>query len=350
MAGRRGSLPVRWRGLVVFSCLCLAAAGVCAQTNVWIDTDPSIGMALRDADDGFALIQAFRSPELRIRGISATYGNAPLKDTLAIARDLGRRFGSEGGVTEKDVFAGAANAGDLGRVTRATDALAGALTERRLTYLALGPLTDLATLVKRRPDLAERIERVVFIGGRLPGDRFYFGDRLPYEFHDANFEKDPLAVLTVLRTAIPIELVSVSASRKVLFTPTDTARLGRDGGAAGRFLETRSRSWLRLWRELCGLEGGPAFDSLAVLAVSHPDAFEDRVMRVCVSARLDRCQPVSPDGGREACYLLASEPELASSGSERMVVYHAATRAGAKEMILKALSNRESTGTGTPRK
>ena len=304
--------------------------------DVWIDTDPSIGLTLRDADDGFALIQAFHSPGLRIRGISASYGNASLPETEAIARDLAKRFGSKAGVTEKNVFAGAQSANDLGRISRATDALAAALGERPLTYLALGPLTNLATLLKRQPILAGRIDRVVFIGGRLPGDRFYFGDRLPYEFHDANFEKDPLAALTVLRTSIPVELVPVSASRKILFMSEDTAKLGRDGGPAGRFLEENTKSWLRLWRGLCGLEGGPAFDSLAVLAVTHPEAFEDRTMQVCVSARVDRCDPTAPDGSQR-CFLLAREQDLIPGFQTRKIVYHADTKPGAKQLILKAL-------------
>ena len=65
--------------------------------DVWIDTDPSIGVPLHEADDGFALVQAFHSPELRIRGISTTYGNAGLGTTDRIAREMARWFGGRGG-------------------------------------------------------------------------------------------------------------------------------------------------------------------------------------------------------------------------------------------------------------
>ena len=45
---------------------------------VWIDTDPSIRPGGYEVDDGFALIQAFHSPELSIRGVSLVFGNEPL--------------------------------------------------------------------------------------------------------------------------------------------------------------------------------------------------------------------------------------------------------------------------------
>src|SRR5450759_180792 len=46
-----------------------------AQTPVWIDTDPSVAVGGHEVDDGFALIQAFHSKEIAIRGISVVFGS-----------------------------------------------------------------------------------------------------------------------------------------------------------------------------------------------------------------------------------------------------------------------------------
>ena len=46
--------------------------------DVWIDTDTAIGVPEADIDDALALIQAFHSPELVVRGVSSIFGNAPL--------------------------------------------------------------------------------------------------------------------------------------------------------------------------------------------------------------------------------------------------------------------------------
>lgn len=139
------------------------------MTDVWIDTDPSISVPFHEADDGFALIQAFNSPELRIRGISTTYGNAGLPTTTRIARDMAGRFGGVAGLTAHSVFAGAASAHDPGKPSAACEALRDAIAERPLTYLALAPLTNLATLLIRHPEAARRIQRVIAHRGSASG-------------------------------------------------------------------------------------------------------------------------------------------------------------------------------------
>ncbi len=262
------------RGLrLILSLLVLVLAGAPiahGQTDVWIDTDPSIGMVGRDADDGFALVQALRSPQIRIRGISTSWGNAPGPKTFAIAREIATRFGGESGITEAKVFAGANAASDFGTPTAATTALAAALRERRLTYIALGPLTNLATLLQREPALRDRLERIVFLGGRRPHERFRIGTWNSYEFHDANFEKDPAAAAVVLAAKIPLTFVPFSATLDCTITAADLDAIGRSG-PGGAWLQKRARLWLSLWRWFWRVEGGPLFDSVAVLAVTNPD-------------------------------------------------------------------------------
>ena len=67
-------------GIVVFAVVSAAAAH--AATDVWLDVDVAAGLPGRDVDDALALIHAFHSPELKVRGVSAVFGNAPLADGL----------------------------------------------------------------------------------------------------------------------------------------------------------------------------------------------------------------------------------------------------------------------------
>src|SRR5215218_699801 len=90
-----------------------------APIPVWIDTDPAMGEPERDVDDGLALVQAFHSPELDIRGVSVVFGNAELDRGLPIARRLVTEFGPPG----LKVFAGAAKASDMPRESEASRAL-----------------------------------------------------------------------------------------------------------------------------------------------------------------------------------------------------------------------------------
>ena len=123
-------------------------------TAVWIDSDVSIGSPIREVDDAYALVLAFHSPEIRIAGLSTSYGNAPLGHTTHVAQDIVRRFGAPAGLSVAKVYAGARSAADLGRRTEASNALAAALEKGRLTYIALGPLTNLATFLRLHPTLA----------------------------------------------------------------------------------------------------------------------------------------------------------------------------------------------------
>ena len=301
------------------------------MTDVWIDTDPSIGVPFHEADDGFALIQAFHSPELRIRGISTTYGNAGLATTTRIAREMAGRFGGPAGVTEATVFAGAASASELGKPTAATEALRAALEERPLTYLALAPLTNLATLLTLHPEAAERIERVIFVGGRSPGVRFRAGRWNPYEFTDGNFHKDHASAAALLASRVPLTLVPVELTLKWLLTPVELKRIGREGGAAGRYLATKARLWMRLWRLCFGVKGGVVFDCFAILAATHPQLLKSERRYVAMT----RLRPARRAANLRDVHLLASE--TCGEGNAREAVFCRAAHPDASVVVLERL-------------
>ena len=122
------------------------------QKAVWIDTDPACGTGARaDVDDCFALLYALRSPALRVVGISTVFGNTDLQtatETLhaLLEQPLALPLGT---ATRLAVHAGASRARTAASPhgTPASEALATALRAERLTLIALGPLTNVATLI-----------------------------------------------------------------------------------------------------------------------------------------------------------------------------------------------------------
>jgi inosine-uridine nucleoside N-ribohydrolase len=251
--------------VVTFGLARFASAG-----TVWIDTDVSIGSPIREVDDAYALVLAFHSPEVRIAGVSTTYGNAPLVDTTRIARDLIRRFGAAANVNADQVFAGARSAADLGRRSEASEALAKALAKDSVTYIALGPLTNLATFLQLHPRLASRIERVIFVGGHAEGTTLGFGPNQSFHIHDANVFKDPRAAAIVLEKKIPLTLVPITTSSNLALDENDLCDLEQKGGA-GRYLARRSKVWLWFWTHFPRTNGGPIFDALAIVTAARPD-------------------------------------------------------------------------------
>ncbi len=247
-------------------------------TTVWIDTDIAIGSPFRDVDDAFALLLAVHSPDLKIAGISTTYGNASLRVTTAAAHDLLSKL-----EPRLNVYAGAEAGNTFDRETEASTALAATLRrEPRLTYIALGPLTNLATFQKIHPDLARRINRVIFLGGTYPGTVLRFGQRHSIRVHDANVVKDPAAVARVLRSKIPITLVPVNVAADLTVAATDLNAMR--GNAPGYFIQAKSRFWLWFWTKFVGTEGAPIFDAAAIVAATNPEQLAMETLFATVDA------------------------------------------------------------------
>mgnify|MGYP006429129867 CR=1 FL=1 len=241
--------------------------------NLWIDTDLAIGYERpektgpADVDDGFALAQLLNTIPQKIKGISAVFGNT----TLANAHLLTREFLHFYPGLEIPIFKGASQAVNLAEPepSEAVRALAGALKNQKLTLLAIGPLTNIATLLLLHPAAAENIREIVIVAGRRKvSDHFYVGSNaLP--FPDFNFELDPVAYQIIAHTSIPITLCPFEVSSKVMLMEADLDRLAR-GNALSQFLARESRPWLGNWQQ-SGSPGFHPFDALASHYLLYPD-------------------------------------------------------------------------------
>lgn len=263
----RAFATIRMRKLIIF----VLAIGLrfANATTVWIDTDVSIGSPIREVDDAYALVLAFHSPELRIAGISTSYGNASLGHTTRVTQDMARRFGAPANITDAKVFRGAGSAAERGRRSEASEALAMALRKERVTYLALGPLTNLAAFLQLHPGLARRIDRVIFVGGQAEGTTLALGPSGTWRIHDANVFKDPAAAEAVLRSNLPVTLIPAAVAVNLMTTRRDLREIERNGGA-GNFLARKSKVWIWFWTTFVGTKGGAIFDALAVVGAARP--------------------------------------------------------------------------------
>lgn len=322
------------RALLVIAALGIPVSSGFAQPRiaVWIDTDPALGEPDRDVDDGFALVQAFNSPELDIRGVSVVFGNAPLDRGVPIARRLVLDFGPSG----IDVLAGAARAEQLGSDTEASRGLAAALREQPLTILALGPATNVATVLKRYPELAGRIVQVIAVAGRRPGQRFTTGTTNVKGHRDFNFELDPEAFRVLLESSVPVVLTPFEISSKIWIEASDLDRLA-SGGAAARALAPPARRWLDLWRRLFAVDGFNPFDTLAVGYLLSPQAFQCEQLPAAIEVLPDDVTEAGVQGTK-----VDTKPFLLVSASLeeplRQATYCSTAPAGFKSDLLERLS------------
>jgi purine nucleosidase len=280
------ALPIPgWRtGWGEVEALDLAPAGAFALDShrVWIDTDAACGAGrMTDSDDCLALVALLKARGADVVGISTVFGNAPLEVTDATTRALTSQLAAEG-FEVPSVHRGrdAATTADGVDPTPAERALEKAFSDAPMVIIALGPLTNIAAVLRRRPDLAPRVRRIVAVMGQRPNHVFH-----PVEggtaailfghgpiFRDFNFVKDDAAAAELLARGLPITLIPYEAAREIAITGRDLDAM-RHAGPSARWVAERSRGWLDFWREDIRQRGFFPFDLVAATYLLHPELF-----------------------------------------------------------------------------
>ncbi len=261
---------------------------------VWMDVDPAVMRGGHEPDDGLALLQAFHSPELEVRGVSVVFGNSPLETGYPIAQEIARRFGPPG----LPVLRGASSGRELGAETDASRALADALRGGELSILALGPMTNVATVLKNHPELAPRVQKIVAVAGRRPGQKFVLG-KGGTPLMDFNFELDPEGFRVLLESRVPLVLAPFEISSKIPLTEEDIERFKTVAPIAEFFLEPL-RDYVGWYEDRFGLRAIFPFDTLAVAHLTSPAWIQCDELPVAIERHAD---DVKPDG--EKPYLVA---------------------------------------------
>ena len=245
------------------------------STPIVIDCDPG-------HDDAIAILLALASPEVELRGITTVAGNQTLEKTTRNALKVVELTGR----TDIPVAAGAdrplrralrtaANVhGESGLegpdlpdpttrpvAAEAVDLLA-ELIEPGVVLVPTGPLTNVALLLERHPDVAERLERIVWMGGAIAE-----GNVTPAA--EFNAFVDPEAAAAVFGSGIPVTMIGLDVTHMALFTPEHADRL-RGTGKAGRVVAELSDFFQKFHEERYGFHGSPIHDALAVADVIDP--------------------------------------------------------------------------------
>jgi len=173
-------------------------------------------------DDALALLYAVAHPDLTIAGISCVAGNASLEQVVlnthkvldaagapdipvaaGAVKPLIERLRQEGHFHGEDGLAGIElpdterRPSELSAVELLRQQIVGAGT--RVTLVCLAPQTNVAMLLTQHPEVADHLERILFMGGSASGGNM----TAVAEF---NVWQDPEAATCVVESGLPVTM------------------------------------------------------------------------------------------------------------------------------------------------
>lgn len=266
--------------------------------KIIIDTDPG-------QDDAAAIFLALASPEtLEVLGITTVAGNVPLSLTQKNARIVCDWAGKP----ETKVFAGCDAPMKRPLVTaehvhgktgldgpdplpapvmplqdqHAVDFIIDTLRAGpagTVTLCTLGPLTNIGTAFSRAPDIIERVQEIVMMGGAY----FEVGNITPAA--EFNIYVDPDAADIVFRSGRPLTVMPLDVTHKALTTKPRVEAMRSLGTPAGTAMAEMLDFFERFDVEKYGSEGAPLHDPCVIAYLLQPDLFTGRHVNVQIETQ-----------------------------------------------------------------
>jgi inosine-uridine nucleoside N-ribohydrolase len=276
-------IPKSKFALLPFATLLLAAACLSAREAprpipIVLDTD--IG---GDIDDAFALALILESPELDLRGVTTVSGDTRARARLAAKMlwEAGRgkvpvAAGEPGGKLSIQQARWAEGFTSPSLLSESAVDLLKAEIDRQhgeVTVVAIGPLTNVATLLKKYPAEQKKIKRIVLMGGSIARG-YYPGSGPTAEY---NIAADAGAAQTVFSSGIPILMAPLDVTARLQFDEPHRQRLFA--------LHTPMADALRALYILWNQPTPTLHDPMAVALLIKPTLCQSRPLAIEIDAR-----------------------------------------------------------------
>lgn len=260
--------------------------------KIIIDTDPG-------QDDAVAILLALASPdEIDVLGITTVAGNVPLPLTQKNARIICELVGKQ----DVPVYAGCDAPLKRPLVTaehvhgktgldgpeltdptmplsdgHAVDFIIDTLRNHpsgTVTLCPLGPLTNIATAFQKAPDIIDKVQEIVLMGGAY----FEVGNITPAA--EFNIYVDPEAADIVFKSGRPIVVMPLDVTHKVLVTKPRTEAFRALNTKVGTFVADMTDFFERYDVAKYGSAGAPLHDPCVTAYLIQPELFTGRHINV----------------------------------------------------------------------
>lgn len=264
------------------------------RRKIIIDCDPG-------HDDAMAILWALALQELEILGITTVAGNQTIekvtKNTLQILTLMNRddipvAQGIPGPMVRELAIGGEVVHGDSGLEgpelpepgfqpveINALDFIIKTLdsAEDKVTLVAVGPLTNIALVLKMRPDLKRKIECISIMGGGT------FGNYTPAA--EYNIWADAEAAKIVFNSDLPIIMAGLDVTQKAYITREENEVLRKQGNRASVFAAELIDFFSKFHYEVEGFPGCTLHDPVAIAVLVYPEMFESMEVNVDVEIK-----------------------------------------------------------------
>jgi ribosylpyrimidine nucleosidase len=265
------------------------------KQKVFLDCDPG-------HDDAINIMLAHAYPELELVGISVVAGNQTIEKTTVNALNVCQYLG----IMDVPVAAGCGNAmvkpreicpeihGTTGidgptfePLVKKADPRHGvqlmidtlmAAEDHEIMVVPTGPLTNVAMALRMEPRIIPKIKRIVLMGGSYQN-----GNVTPAA--EFNIHCDPEAAYVVFTSGVPITMVGLDVTRKVLCYPEIVDRMAKIDNKASHLFVDLMRFFNKTQKEVFGWEGGPTHDPVTCASIIDPELLTTRFCHVSVDIK-----------------------------------------------------------------
>lgn len=248
------------------------------KRKIIIDTDPGI-------DDAVAIAIALFSEELDVQLFTTVAGNVSIekvtKNLLKLLPFYGKKVPVAVGASRPLIREAIDASGVHGKTgmdgydfpeedhsllleETAVQAMARVLTEstEKITLVPIGPLTNIAILLREYPEVADKIDEIVLMGGSV-------GRGNAGVYSEFNIKVDPEAAKIVFESGLPIVMCGLDVGLKALVYPEDSEII-KDMNPVGNMFY----SLFKAYRGGSFKTGLKMYDSCAVAYLLKPEMFE----------------------------------------------------------------------------
>ena len=233
-------------------------------------------------DDAVAILLALGSPSVRLVGITTTYGNCAVEDATynalrvlaLVGSDVPVARGATGPLVAPVQLANYVHGVSGLDGPELPEPIAAPVPDDAVTFLAdrllaadepvavvaTGPITNVATLLRDRPEVQPKIREIVFMGGST--DR---GNHTPMA--EFNTYADPEGLDLVLRSGLPVRMVGLNLTHQALATPEVVDRMAAMphhlGSICAAWMGFFGGSYKRIW----DFDAPPVHDPCTIAAL-----------------------------------------------------------------------------------